>query len=65
MAIITRQKKRIGDLLVDAGVITQEKLEAALELQKERKQKLGILLIEEGYVTEQQIAYTLHKPICL
>ena len=61
MAIITRQKKRIGDLLVDAGVITQEKLEAALELQKERKQKLGILLIEEGYVTEQQIAYTLHK----
>ncbi len=60
MAIITRQKKRIGDLLVDAGVITQEKLEAALELQKERKQKLGILLIEEGYVTEQQIAYTLH-----
>ena len=61
MAIITRQKKRIGDLLVDAGVITQEKLEATLELQKERKQKLGILLIEEGYVTEQQIAYTLHK----
>ena len=61
MAIITRQKKRIGDLLVDAGVIAQEKLEAALELQKERKQKLGILLIEEGYVTEQQIAYTLHK----
>ena len=61
MAIITRQKKRIGDLLVDAGVITQEKLEAALELQKERKQKLGIVLIEEGYVTEQQIAYTLHK----
>ncbi len=61
MAIITRQKKRIGDLLVDAGVITQEKLETALELQKERKQKLGILLIEEGYVTEQQIAYTLHK----
>lgn len=61
MAIITRQKKRIGDLLVDAGVITQEKLETALELQKERKQKLGIVLIEEGYVTEQQIAYTLHK----
>ena len=61
MAIITRQKKRIGDLLVDAGVITQEKLETALELQKEKKQKLGIILIEEGYVTEQQIAYTLHK----
>ena len=61
MAIITRQKKRIGDLLVDAGVITQEKLEAALELQKERKQKHCIILIEEGYVTEQQIAYTLHK----
>lgn len=65
MAIINRRKKRIGDLLVEAGILTEEKLMKALEIQKEKKQKLGILLVEEGFVDEMQIAYTLHKQMGL
>ncbi len=65
MAIINRQKKRMGDLLVGAGILTEEQLIKALELQKEKKQKLGILLVEEGFVDEKQIAYTLHKQMGL
>ena len=65
MALINRQKKRMGDMLVEAGLLTEEKLQEALELQKEKKQKLGILLVEAGYVDEKQIAYTLHKQMGL
>lgn len=32
---------RLGDLLVSSGVITNEQLEKALEMQKETKERLG------------------------
>jgi len=65
MALINRQRKRMGDLLVEAGLLTEEKLMEALELQKEKKQKLGVLLVEAGYVDEKQIAFSLHKQMGL
>ncbi|MCI8308187.1 MAG: type II secretion system protein GspE, partial [Lachnospiraceae bacterium] len=65
MAIINRQKKRMGDLLVGAGVLTEEQLMKALEIQKKKKQKLGILLVEEGFVDETQIAFSLQKQMGL
>lgn len=65
MALLNRRKKRIGDLLVEAGVLSQENLMKALELQKEKKQKLGTILVEAGYVDEKQIVYTLHKQMGL
>ncbi|MBE5938683.1 MAG: type II secretion system protein GspE [Lachnospiraceae bacterium] len=61
MAVIRKQKKRIGDMLIAAGVLTEEQLAEALAKQKENGIKLGLLLIQEGYVNEQQVAYTLHK----
>ena len=36
---------RLGDLLVSSGVITNEQLEKALEMQKETKERLGDVLI--------------------
>ncbi len=55
-----RKKKRLGDLLVAAGVITEEQLQDALEKQKETKNKLGEILTDLGYVSEYQIAHALH-----
>lgn len=51
--------KRLGDLLVEAGLIKQEQLEKALELQKVTFKKLGELLIDEGFVKESQIIEVL------
>lgn len=65
MALLNKRKKRIGDLLVEAGVLSEENLMRALELQKEKKQKLGTILVESGYVDEKQIVYTLHKQMGL
>ncbi|HZU98150.1 MAG TPA: DUF4388 domain-containing protein, partial [Planctomycetota bacterium] len=46
---------RIGELLVRAGKIDHEMLEAALTLQKETRQRLGDALIALGHVTSQDV----------
>lgn len=48
-------KKRLGDLLVDDEIITQEQLMVALATQKESGRKLGAVLIETGVITEEQL----------
>lgn len=55
-----RKKKRLGDLLVDANVITREHLLEALEAQKVSGSKLGEALIDLGYTSEMEIAQALH-----
>lgn len=57
------KKKRIGDILIDAGFITEEQVTKALEHQKETKLKLGATLVEMGFVTEEQIATCLTKQL--
>ncbi|QGQ96692.1 type II secretion system protein GspE [Paenibacillus psychroresistens] len=52
-------KKRLGDLLVDSGIISDDQLKQALGEQSKTKQKLGDLLISQGYVTEQQLIEVL------
>lgn len=56
MAIV---KKRLGDLLVENDIISQQQLEEALEEQRKSKRKLGDLLISQGYITEQQLIEVL------
>jgi len=46
---------RLGDLLVDAGVITEDQLMAALKSQKESKRRLGDELIQTNVITERQL----------
>ena len=53
MAIV-KQKVRIGDLLVQNGVITDAQLRQALEKQKSTGLRLGRTLISLGYIGEDQ-----------
>ncbi len=50
---------RLGDLLVDRGLITEDELKDALSKQKEMNLRLGETLVKSGYVTEDDIAITL------
>src|SRR5665647_3189960 len=52
-------KKRLGDLLVDSNIISEEQLQEALKEQSKTKQKLGDMLITQGYITEQQLIEVL------
>ncbi len=49
------KRKRLGDLLIQNGVITQKQLRNALNIQKVTKEKLGQILISQNLVTETKI----------
>ncbi|MFF2176821.1 GspE/PulE family protein [Lysinibacillus sp. NPDC058147] len=51
-------RKRLGDLLVESGVITVEQLDYALKT-KMKNEKLGDFLIKENFLTEQQLIEVL------
>jgi type IV pilus assembly protein PilB len=55
--------KRIGELLVEAGVLSQSQLEQALFAQRKDGRKLGQLLIELGLVSEIQLTQTLSRQL--
>jgi MSHA biogenesis protein MshE len=57
------EKIRIGNLLVQEKLISQEQLELALEQQKRSGRKLGRVLIENGFATEEGISETLAKQL--
>jgi type IV pilus assembly protein PilB len=56
-------KNKIGELLVDAGVLTPESLEGLLSRQSETPKRLGQLAIEEGLATQDQIVEALAKQL--
>ena len=58
-----RRKIRLGDALVKDGMISEEQLQKALELQKGSGRKLGETLIDAGMVTEENIAKVLSKQL--
>ena len=51
----------MGSRLVAAGIITEEQLAEALEIQKTSKELIGTILTQLGYCTEDDIAKTLAK----
>ena len=58
-----REKKRIGDILLEEQIITQEQLEEALATAKDEKKKIGEAVVELGYATEQSIAEALSSQL--
>ncbi len=53
--IMAEQRKRLGDILVDAGRITHSQLEHALKVQSQSRKRLGEVLVDLGFVTEKDI----------
>lgn len=53
-------KYRVGDILVDAGLVTREQVEGALASQQDgKRKKIGTLLIERGLINEEQLLRAL------
>lgn len=55
--------QRLGDLLVGAGIITEEELQKGLELQKNSKDRLGKVLIDNGIISEQEMIEALQMQL--
>jgi hypothetical protein len=52
----TAAKRRLGDIIVDRGLITAEQLDEALAAQKASGGKLGEVLVELGFLTRVALA---------
>lgn len=63
MEIGVRKKKRLGDILIEQGLINSDQLAQALVEQKEKKTKLGETLVELGILKELDIAKALQKQL--
>lgn len=57
----SNKRIRLGDLLVDAGVLKSGQLSLALQEQKITGKKIGRILIDMGLIQEQQLLTTLSK----
>jgi len=63
-----KKKIRLGELLINEGIITEKQLQKALETQKKLKakgeyKKLGELLVELGFVDEKTILQVLSNQL--
>jgi type IV pilus assembly protein PilB len=56
-------KKRLGDILLDAGLINNDQLSEVLAEQKISGKKIGEILIEKGYVTKKKITEALEQQL--
>ena len=57
------EKIRLGDLLIQQGLLTDEQLKFALEEQKRSGRKLGRIVVESSFVTEEAISQALARQL--
>jgi len=58
-------RKRLGDLLVEEGIVTEEQVQQALASQHDTGQKLGDALIALGFISEKQMLNFLSQQLDL
>lgn len=49
------KNKRLGEMLVDAKVLSNEQVEEAVALQKQSGKRLGTVLVENNFISEKQL----------
>ena len=54
-----RNKLRIGDLLVEKGLLTEARVEQAMQIQKSSGMRLGKIVIQKGWVKEEDFLQAL------
>ena len=57
------KRKRLGNYLVDAGLLTQEQIYSALSEQKSTGKRLGEVISSRGWTNQQTIEYMMEKVI--
>ncbi|HSW35549.1 MAG TPA: ATPase, T2SS/T4P/T4SS family, partial [Candidatus Limnocylindrales bacterium] len=58
-------RSKVGEILLEAGLITPEQLDSVLVEQKTIKKRIGRLLIDKGWLAEDQLLSTLGEQLNL
>jgi len=56
-----KKKKRIGEILIEDGLLSKAQLEEALAFQKEKGGLIGKILVEKKFVDEESLVSALGK----
>ncbi|MFK7914916.1 MAG: ATPase, T2SS/T4P/T4SS family [Pseudomonadales bacterium] len=62
---LTPQHRKLGDILLEQGLLTQAQLDEALAMQTATGKKLGELVIERGWVTDQDVLRALSEQLSI
>jgi len=57
----SQQHSRLGQILINKGLINRGQLDAAIQLQLTSQKRLGEVLIEQGWLSERQLKKALSK----
>lgn len=57
------KRKRLGEILVEADILTPEQLEEALRIQAQERQFLGEILVRNGWSSEEQICRAVSEAL--
>mgnify|MGYP006957516855 FL=1 len=57
----SQQHSRLGQILINKGLINRGQLDAAIQLQLTNQKRLGETLVEQGLLTERQLKKALSK----
>ncbi len=61
-------KKKLGEMLMERGLIDEDQLSAALAYQKQWGQRIGTAMLTKGFITEDQLCQALSDelsiPLC-
>ena len=60
-----KSREKLGQILLIEGLITEEQLEKAIEIQKKEGNRLGETLINLGIVTEKDIVIAMAKQLAI
>jgi type IV pilus assembly protein PilB len=56
-------KARLGDLLLQKGLITPERMDEAIALQQKLSKRMGQIIVDKGWVSEQDMLVTLGEQL--
>lgn len=63
MGTYGNKRKRLGELLISAGLIDEVQLEKALEIQRVTRKKLGEIFVEEGFISQEMVVKVLETQL--
>ncbi len=57
------KRKKLGEILEDAGLLTGDQIQEALEISRQTGKRIGKIFIEKGWVSEMAICQTLSRQL--
>ncbi len=57
------EKKKLGEMLIQAGLVTEEQVKDALKIQKETGKRLGKILVQQNLITEENMVSFLSEQL--